>query len=157
MRFRVGSAVVRRLLLSSLIFVLACGGDDGTGPSPANVTGTWSGSVSNMSGGGISCSSTEPTQLTLDQSGTSFSGSYAGGTLLCSGPGGSASVPVESGSVINGTVSGNNVTFDLDTSDSHFTGTVNGNSMSGTAQWRINFGAPIGVITLNGNWGAAKQ
>jgi hypothetical protein len=146
-----------RFLVSALLCLAACGGDDGTGPSPANVSGTWSGSVSNMNGSGVSCSSTQPTQFTLNQSGTSFSGSYAGGELTCSGPSGTGSAPIGSGSVINGAVSGSNVTFDLDTPDSHFAGSVTGNSMSGTAQWRIDFGAPIGLVTLNGSWGAARQ
>lgn len=147
---------MRRLLLSSLLILLACG-DNGTGPSTASVTGTWSGSVSNMSGSGISCSSTEATQSTLDQSGTSFSGSYTGGTVFCSGPGGGTTVPIGSGSVINGTVNGSSVIFDLDTPDSHFAGTMSGNSMSGNAQWRVDLGAPIGVITLSGTWAATRS
>lgn len=66
-------------------------------------------------------------------------------------------MPVGSGSVINGTLSGRNLSFDLDTPDFHQAGSVSGTSMSGTAEWTIDFGLPVGVVTLNGNWGAAKQ
>jgi hypothetical protein len=149
---------MRTIAVVALFGLLACGGDSNTGPSTsANVSGTWSASVSNMSGGGISCSSTDATLLTLNQTGTTFSGTYSGGELTCAGPGGTSSGPIGSGSVVNGQVSGNDLSFDLDTPDFHLTGTVNGASLSGTARWRIDFGAPTGVVTLNGNWGAAKH
>lgn len=148
---------MRRFFCIAVVGVLACGGDNGTGPTATDVTGAWSTSLSNMSGGGVSCNSTAPTQLTLNQAGTSFSGSYSGGELFCSGPGGTGSIPVGSGSVINGTLSGGNLSFDLDTPDFHHTGSVSGTSMSGTAQWTMDFGIPVGVVTLNGSWGAAKQ
>jgi hypothetical protein len=140
-----------------LIGVLACGSDNGTGPISTDVTGSWSASLSDLSGGSVSCNSTAPTALTLDQTGASFSGSYSGGELFCSGPGGTGSMPVGSGSVIHGTVSGSNLSFDLDSPDFHHTGSLSGTSMSGTAEWTIDFGLPVGVVTLNGNWEAAKQ
>jgi hypothetical protein len=59
--------------------------------------------------------------------------------------------------VVNGTLSGRNLSFDLDTPDFHFTGSVTGTSMAGTAQWTMDFGIPIGVATLNGDWEASKQ
>ena len=147
----------------SSVFVLlgitlaACGDDDGTGPSSANVEGTWSASLSNLSGGGVSCSSTIPIDVTLTQTGNTFSGSYDGGELTCTGSAGTFSTPVGSGTVINGQVSGNNISFDLDTPDFHHTGSVSGTSMSGTASWTFDFGDPTGVVTLNGNWGAERQ
>ena len=61
-----------------------------------------------------------------------------------------------SGSVVNGSVSGNTVNFDLDTQDFHHTGTLSGNSMSGTATWTFDLGAPVGEVTLSGNWSASK-
>jgi hypothetical protein len=150
---------MRGLLSLALFTVVGCGGDDGAGPSsPANVAGTRSASVSKMSGGGITCSSTAPTELAVNQSGSTFSGSYSGGELFCIGLGGTGSVPIPQGIVINGTVDRNTVTFDLDMPDSHFSGTVSGgSSMSGATSWRMDFGAPLGVITLNGHWGSAKQ
>lgn len=58
---------------------------------------------------------------------------------------------------MNGTVSGENLSFDLDTPDFHFAGSVSGTSMSGTAEWTVDFGLPVGVVTLNGTWSAAEQ
>ena len=139
--------------------IVGCGGDS-TGPNggnnDANVSGNWSMSASNMSGGGISCNA-GPTPLTLTQSGKSFTGTYGLTNLSCQGPGGSAGGQVTGGTIVNGTVNGSTVTFDLDTPDFHHTGTVTGNSMSGTASWRVDFGAPTGVVTLSGSWAAAKQ
>lgn len=149
---------MRRLAAFVLLGSMACGGDSNTEPSPtANVSGTWNASVSNLSGSGIACSSVGNTQLTLNQTGDTFSGTYSGGELTCTGPGGTASAPFGSGTVINGTVSGSDVSFDIDTPDQHFTGTASSTSMSGTTRWNIDLGAPTGVVTLNGNWGAAKQ
>jgi hypothetical protein len=148
---------MRWFLLALLAFSLACGGDDSTGPSSANVAGTWTASLSNMSGSGVSCSSTDPTTLNITQQGATFSGSYNGGEITCTGPGGSFSDFIGSGTILNGTVDGNRVDMDLDTQDFHLTGTVSGASMSGTAVLRLDLGQPLGVVTLNGNWGAARS
>lgn len=64
---------------------------------------------------------------------------------------------VGSGSVVNGTLSGRNLSFDLDTPDFRLEGNVSGTSMSGTAEWTFDFGLPVGVVTLTGNWEAGKQ
>jgi hypothetical protein len=53
-------------------------------------------------------------------------------------------------------VNGSQVTFNLATSDAAQTGTVSGNSMSGTAHWRLDLGSPYGVVTLDGNWGSVR-
>jgi hypothetical protein len=139
-----------------LIGLLACGDDDGTGPGLAEVAGTWSASLS-MTGDGVNCSSSDPTQLTLTQTGATFSGSFSGGELFCTAPGSTGAVPIGSGSVINGTVSGSTISFDLDTPDFHHEGSVSGNSMSGTVEWVIDFGLPSGEVTLNGTWEAERQ
>jgi hypothetical protein len=146
---------VRVLVLSAFaVFLGACGGDS-TGPSQANVAGSWTFSASNVSGQGLSCS-TSPTPMTINQSGTTFTGTYGPGTLTCVAGTQSGSTPVQ-GTIVNGTISGNSVQFDLDTQDAHATGAVNGNSMSGTLRWVIDLGGSVGVVTLNGNWSAAKQ
>lgn len=146
---------LRWLFQLGFLALAACG--DSTGPSSANVAGTWTASLSNMSGSGISCSSTSPTTISLSQQGTTFSGSYTGGEMTCTGPGGTFSDFIGSGTVLNGTLNGNSVSMDLDTPDFHLTGTVSGTSMSGTARWVIDFGQPTGVVTLDGNWGAARS
>jgi hypothetical protein len=143
------------VLLAAVLGMTACGGDDATGPSNASVAGAWTLSVSNMSGQGVSCS-VGGTALTLTQSGTTFSGTYGPGTMTCVAGSQSTEVGVQ-GTVVNGTVDGNAVAFDLDTQDFHHTGSVSGNSMSGTARWTFDFGGSVGVVVLNGNWAAAKQ
>lgn len=140
-----------------LLAMLGCG-DDGTGPGSFDVNGTWSASWSNMAGGGALCSSTSGTQLSLNQTGSTFSGSFNGGEVSCTGPGGPASMTVGSGLVTDGTLNGRNVGFDLGTSEFHQTGTVTtATTMTGTAEWSIDFGIPVGVVTLSGNWSATKQ
>jgi len=148
---------IRTAVLGTVVALLVagCGGDDSTGPSNADVAGTWTLAVSNMSGGGISCTSNTPFPLTLSQSGTTFNGTYGAGNVTCVG-GGESITFTASGSVVNGSVSGNTVNFDLDTQDFHHTGTLNGNSMSGTATWTFDLGAPVGEVTLSGNWSASK-
>jgi hypothetical protein len=94
--------------------------------------------------------------MTLNQSGDTFTGSYGPGTLTCLAGGESGSFNFN-GTIVNGTVDGSSVAFDLDTQDLHHTGTINGNSMSGTARWTFDLGAGTGVVVLNGNWPAAKQ
>ena len=145
------------ILCLVLLGPLACGGDDGTGPADADVSGTWSATVADLTGGGSSCSSTDPTSLTLTQTGGTFSGSYSGGEVACTGSSGTFSFPVGSGAVVNGTVNGASVSFDLDSPDFHQSGTVNGSSMSGPATWNCFFGPATGVVTLTGTWHAARQ
>ena len=150
------SASVRVLLVSVLVTLTgACGGDDSTGPSQASLGGVWTLSATNVSGQGVSCN-LSPSRMTISQSGTTFTGTYGPGTVTCVSGADSFSY-VAQGTVVNGTVNGNSVQFDLDTQDLHLTGGVNGNSMSGTARWSIDFGGDIGVVTLNGNWSAARQ
>lgn len=139
------------------VALAACGGDDGSGPGSASVEGSWSASVSNMTGGGATCSTTSPIQATLRQTGSTFTGSYSSGVLTCTTPTESFSASTGSGPVINGQVSGENVTFDLGTPAFHHTGILEGTAMSGTAEWLYDFGNPLGVVTLSGNWSATKQ
>ncbi len=152
MRFRmtgVGSALA---LCAALV---ACGGGDSTGPSNASVAGSWTLSHSNMSGSGVSCS-LSPAPMTLSQSGTTFSGSYGPATVSCTAGSQSESVQIQ-GIIVNGTIDGNAIAFDLDTQDFHQTGSVSGSSMSGTARWTFDLGGSTGIVVLNGNWAAAKQ
>lgn len=133
----------------------ACGGGDSTGPSDANVGGVWTFSISNMSGQGVSCRLGN-TPLTLSQSGRTFTGSYGPGTITCQA-GSEAFSGTTQGTIVSGTVDANAVQFDLDTQDFHHTGSISGNSMSGSARWILDLGGSVGVITLNGNWAAARQ
>jgi hypothetical protein len=149
------SASLRVLLVCLIAMVEGCSGDDSTGPSRASVAGSWTLSASNVSGSGVSCSLGN-TPMTLTQSGDTFTGSYGPGTLTCVAGGESISGGAN-GTIVNGVLNGNSVQFDLNTQDLHHTGTISGNSMSGTARWTFDLGAGTGVVVLNGNWSAAKQ
>jgi hypothetical protein len=121
-----------------------------------DVTGAWSLSLTNMSGSGMSCDWAGAT-MNLTQSGATFTGSYSGGTLTCRSGGQSASEQVGGGSIVNGTVNGSKVTFEIDSPDMPMTGKVSGESMSGTGMLRYDLGSPYGVVTLNGNWAAVRK
>lgn len=138
-------------LTLALAFLAACGGGDATGPSAVlNVSGGWLLSISNMTDGTISCSGT-PATMTLAQNGTTFSGSYGAFTLTCTGGGQTLSGQIQGGSVIDGSVVGLQVSFDLGTSDLHHSGTLAASSMSGSARYVLT------STTLNGTWFAARQ
>ena len=147
----------RNLYLVAFTLVLGGCGGDSTGPNTtANVAGTWSATITNLAGSGISCF-TSAFPVTLTQTGNTFTGSYGAGTITCSGNGQQLSENTPGGVIVDGTVSGSQVAFDLDTQDAHQTGTISGNSMSGTSIWRLDLGSPTGVITLNGNWSAVRS
>ncbi len=148
-----------RLVVLSLLFgALACGEDNGTGPTFANVHGNWTLSITNLSGGGAVCNTSSPVQMTFQQNTTTFSGSYGGGGVLnCTAPQGAFSAAVGSGSVLNGAIDGNEVTFDLGTADFHHVGTVNGSSMTGTASWTFVLGPVSAAGMLTGSWTATRQ
>lgn len=151
---------MRRLpVLALLAWVLACGEDSGTGPTTfPNVHGNWSLSITNLTGGGGTCSTTSPAQITFQQNTTTLSGSYGGGGVLtCTGPNGSFSFAIGSGSVLNGQISGNQISYDLGTADFHQVGTVNGSSMAGTATWTFRSGSGSTLGTLTGSWAATRQ
>ena len=144
-----------RFILLGLATLLGCGGGDSTGPSN-DVAGIWFVSLSNMNRPGMSCSSTIPTRFTINGSGSTFEGGYTGGEFTCVGPEGQVSIPIGSGTILNGSINGTRVSMDLDTPKFHLTGNVSGNSMSGTAHLEIDYGQPTGVVVLNGNWEAER-
>ena len=156
-----GYAVWRTLLLLLIPVFLACGGDDDgaggmMGPSIPSIAGSWTYNASNLSGSGVSCG-VSGTSLAFTQSAGTFTGTYTGGTLSCTGPGGTVTGSVGSATVANGSVTtAGAVSFDFDTQDWRNTGTLSGNSISGTATVRLDFGSPTGVITLSGNFSAAR-
>lgn len=150
---------MRALVIGTLVglasSILACGGDNGTGPVTPDLTGSWTYGVTDLSGSGVSCT-VVGTVLNIGQSGSTFSGSYSGGTVTCTGPGGTASADINGGVVVNGTVNARGgVSFELDTSDWRSTGTVTGTSMSGTVTARLNVGSG-GLVLLSGSWSSSR-
>ena len=85
-----------------------------------------------------------------------FNGQYGRGTMACSD---GTSQAFTSGTILNGTIQGNTVTFDLDSPDYHQTGTVvSGNaSMSGSATWRFIDPSTGTINTYGGNLGRGSQ
>jgi hypothetical protein len=144
-----------RFILLGLTALLGCGGGDSTGPS-SNVVGIWFVSLSNLNNSGTSCSSTIPTRFTINGSGSTLEGGYAGGEFTCVGPEGQVSIPIGSGPILNGSINGSSVSMDLDTPSFHLAGNVSGSSMSGTARLETDFGQPTGVVVLDGNWAAER-
>jgi hypothetical protein len=144
----------RKLATAVLIaaFAAACG-DDATGPSVPNVAGSWIYAATNVTAGSVTCSFTN-VNMTLTQSGTSFSGTYSGGLLSCTGPGGTISEQIGGGPISAGTISGTTVTFDIDSSDWRNTGTIAGSSMTGTVVVRIVVEGS--TVTLTGNFSASR-
>ena len=146
----------RVFTVASLALLTACGGGGDTGPVNTSVDGSWQGSVSNVTGNGVTCNMTG-VQLNLSQSGTTFSGNYTITHLTCVGPGGTQNGGPFSGSVMNGTISSGHVEFDMDDSRLHYTGTLNNTHMSGTTQWSLDLGPPYGVVNMNGSWTVTLQ
>jgi hypothetical protein len=146
-------------VLGLLVCSLACGDDDnGNGPTFISVNGSWNVSITNMTGSGAQCSTSSPIQINLLQSTTTFSGSYGGGGVLtCTSPVGSFSAATGSGSVLNGEISGSQISFDLGSADFHHEGTVSGSSMTGTATWTFQSGSAGALGVLTGTWTATKQ
>ncbi len=92
--------------------------------------------------------------LNITQAGTTFTGTYSGGSMICTALGQSVTLGPFQGTVVNGAINGTSVSFDLDTQDWRNTGTISGSSMSGQVTVRLDFGA--GPVTLSGNWSAAR-
>ncbi|HET8648877.1 MAG TPA: hypothetical protein VFL95_02460 [Gemmatimonadales bacterium] len=144
---------MRKLAAVSLLILLAACGGDSTGPSKSTVAGTWTFAITSLSGGGLTCSGTGMT-MTLAMTGDNlFSGSHTEGTITCSAGGESDTERFASGPILNGTLNGTQVAFDMDDASFHFTGTLNtrDKTMAGTTT------AVVESATLTGNWTANYQ
>ena len=149
-------------ILVGLVLMAGCSGD-ATGPdlevpTLPNVAGSWTFDPIFLSGGRMSESITSGS-LTLTQSDSTFSGTYTDGVMHWMGSFGCCALGAGSGTVVNGSVTeSGSITFDfhladdVDAPDWHFTGTVTGNSASGTVAFTLDHGGPIGVFTYSGDW-----
>ncbi len=149
---------------AAAMFILAgCSSDSTgpTGPQTAQVGGLWTYNPSNLSGtlpggSGVTYFITD-VALSLNQTGTTFTGNANGGNIRAFVDG----VVVKDGPrgnqvVVNGTVNGNNVSFDIETQAWHHDGSVSGNSMSGTATVTADLGGTLGTVVLTGTWSAVR-
>lgn len=145
----------KHLLLLGLAATAALGcGDGGSGPSePVNVTGEWAFEAHDMTAPGATGKCGMTGTLWLEQDGTTVTGSYQIDRITCTGPGGGTYEGPISGPIVSGTVEGTGVHFHFDTEDLDQHGTVAGNRMTGTCNWR---GEINGYVTLSGKWSATR-
>jgi hypothetical protein len=143
---------MRKLIawLSGLGVLIGCGADgSGVGPGDTNVTGSWNAIWQSMTGTGMSCSA-DGGHLELNQSTGRFTGSYRVQTLTCNG----MSSNVSTGAVLNGTIVGNQVAFDLSDAAFHQSGSLTGDEMSGSATWTLIIDGTSHTVT--GTWRAVR-
>lgn len=148
--------IIAALALCGSAVLCGCGSSgNSSGPkSPANVTGSWTYTASDLSGDGYTCTVTGAI-LTLEQTDTTFAGTYADALLSCTSGSTTINNPGLSGDIVNGTVSGSSVSFEIDGATYTNTGSVSGTTMSGTASLST---AGSGTnITVTGSWTAAQQ
>ncbi len=148
---------VRAIFAPVLVGLLLTSCSDSSGPSVSSVAGAWGYSATRLSGAnGLSCNITGAT-LNLIQAGATFSGTYSGGSISCTGDGGFSYNPQTNlfGSIVSGVVSGTNVSFNFDTSDFSNSGTLSGSSIAGTTVLLLVTGSSR--VTLTGVFGAARR
>ena len=145
----------RRLTpLLALVLFAACGGDGPAGPGAISISGAWRITWTNMSGSGVSCS-TSSIEIQITQSGTTFTGSSnSSWTLTCIAGGATDSETFTGAAITSGQISGSTITFNLATSAAQQTGSISGNSISGTATWTLDLGT--GTLVLTGQFGGLK-
>lgn len=133
--------------------VAACGSS--TAPGGISIGGHWSVTVSNLSGGGHACNGSLVTDFT--QSFNTFNGTYQSSTITCVTNGTSVPIGAASGTVTDGSVNGQTISYSLDNAPIQFTGNVNVSQMSGAVSWTKDFNDGNGPVTLSGSWTAQKQ
>ncbi len=131
----------------------ACGDATGVGQLP-NIEGTWS-YYSRWSVSGVFQCHYNPSSLTIDQTGATFTGRLVTPELICSLRGGlDESLGQDpSRAVLNGTINAaEEVIFDIDDEDRHHTGSVTGNYMSGTLRFTGDPFESGNAFTSEGFW-----
>jgi len=138
--------------LMGALAALGCSGASSSGPTVANVAGTWSYTADNLAAGnGVTCDIVNVTMV-LDQNGSTFTGTYANAELQCLVNGVEQDQGPYNGNVVNGVVNGDQVTFDFDTPAWTNSGAISGSSMSGPASVNVAVGET--TYTLTGTWDA---
>jgi hypothetical protein len=132
--------------------VAACGGGDditspvlAPGPPADALSGTWRMSFENMTDGSTTCH-TNVFTVTLIRDGSTVSGAFGPIALTCSTGGYTANQRMPAGEIVNGSISGSTVTFDLETPELHQAGVLSRNGLTGTARWVLT------GRTLDGVW-----
>jgi len=131
--------------------IAACGGDGGTSPpKDVDLTGTWSVTLSPISGHGMDCQIAN-LQVTLTHTGNDLNGSYFADDMVCNGQ---HSGPL-GGEVVQGTAVRGQLHFHFDTEDFDLHGTVaSEDEASGTYTIVINVAGTL--YTFTGTWSAHR-
>lgn len=149
MRSTAKYAVAVLILLGST----ACGGDSPTEPQVTSISGTWTYTESfSNSSAGLSCQ--DEGTITINQSGTNFSGS-ANQEGVCTDSQGNTYDNSGSGSIGGGQVSGQSVSYSAGGCD--YEGTISGsppNRMTGPVSCTVAVGGTNYVFS--GTWTAIK-
>lgn len=151
-----GRILLGRLLAGTLFALsgaISCSGDKVSGPKDADVSGAWTYNA-DVGSGGVSCM-IRGRVLTFTQSGSTFSGTWNGGTIFCTLNGVTSGGTAGNGVVAGGTVSINNVNFNFDTPDFSNTGVISGATISGTASAKVN--ATTGTVIATGAFSAVRR
>jgi len=152
------TAAKRRLGIACLTLAVlsACGGNDGpTAPKTVDLSGTWRITFTNLSGSGVTCGSTG-IDYVISQTGATFTGtSNSTYTFTCTDGVTTLSDTFTGAVITNGHINGSAVDFDLATSSAHQTGTVSGNSITGSATWTVDLGGS-GTVVLRGQFGGVR-
>ena len=145
---------MKKLAVLFVFLLMSCNSNPTGSSTPADISGTWGISYTNLQGSGISCSTSRIT-YTITQTGSTFTGSSTSTyTLTCVQ--GTTQTSTASGAVIsNGNVNGSSISFDLATSAYHQAGVISGNSISGTCTWSLAVGGS--TVVLTGQFGGTRQ
>ena len=143
------------LAIFAVGLLTACGNDSGTGPSTPNIAGTWRITFTNLSGSGVSCGTTA-IDYVITQSGNTFTGNSGSTyTFSCTDGVNTVSQSITGAVITNGQITGTSISFDLATNAAHQTGTLSGNSISGTSTWTLDLGSS-GTVVLSGQFGGLR-
>jgi hypothetical protein len=139
--------------LLAAVTAIATGCSASTAPKGA-VTGRWTFTATKIADSADACEFNVP-EMSLTQQGSTFTGTYSQGLLTCDGDANDEAGPF-SGQVLHGQINGAKVTFDFDKTW-QLTGTVSGDSMSGTAVVSTSaFPGALANGTLSGTWRAGR-
>lgn len=97
-------------------------------------------------------------EMRLEESGMSFSGQYSNALLVCILFGQTQIVDGGEGDIVQGSLTGGNVTFDVDTENIRNTGRLEGDSMSGQVriELTVQHDTNIGTLVVTGPWSAVR-
>ena len=137
---------MRRVLFALASLAVACGGSDSAGPGDANVLGTWIFTFTTNN----SCSLTQIAVIITESQSGAHTGTHGTYVFDCAGTASDESVV--SGSITGWQVSGDDFSLQFTSAPPRrLTGTVEGNSMTGTFVWQP------GGVTYGGSFTAVKQ